>query len=134
MIKLDEKVKIRLITQFMKGKRVTQKLLNYFNGAAIFTSIVPALLVLPNNFYLNLNDSNSAIAALPKGATNFHMMLNNYHFILLNHTVPLQHEDLLHYLLACLFCLYSRYTALNFGILLVYYFYLLVLLLQLILL
>ena len=43
MIKLDEKVKIRLITQFMKGKRVTQKLLNYFNGTAIFTSIVPAL-------------------------------------------------------------------------------------------
>ena len=67
MIKLDEKVKIRLITQFMKGKRVTQKLLNYFNGTAIFTSIVPALLVLPNIFYLNLNDSDSAIAALPKG-------------------------------------------------------------------
>ena len=66
MIKLDEKVKIRLITQFMKGKRVTQKLLNYFNGTAIFTSIVPALLVLPNIFYLNLNDSDSAIAALPK--------------------------------------------------------------------
>ena len=67
MIKLDEKVKIRLITQFMKGKRVTQKWLNCFNGTAIFTSIVSALLVLPNIFYSNLNHSDSAIAALPKG-------------------------------------------------------------------
>ena len=46
----------------MGSSRILQKLLKYFNAAAIFGFTIPALLVLSKNFDLNLNDSDSVIA------------------------------------------------------------------------
>ena len=41
------------------------------------------------------------VAYLCNISIKFQMVLNNDHFILLNYTLTLQHQDLLHYLLAC---------------------------------
>ena len=57
-----DQVRIRLISQLTTDiSKVLQKLLNYFNNTAIFASVIPALLVLSQNFDLNLNDSKSPI-------------------------------------------------------------------------
>ena len=54
--------------QLIKGiLRVPPKLLKYFNGTAIFASVIPALLVLPNILDLNFNDLDSVITALFNG-------------------------------------------------------------------
>ena len=47
----------------MGSSRILQKLLKYFNAAAIFGFTIPALLALSKNFDLNLNDSDSVIAS-----------------------------------------------------------------------
>ena len=57
MIQITDQVRTRLILQLIKGfSRVLQKLIKYFNGTALFASIIPSLLVLSKKFDLNLND------------------------------------------------------------------------------
>ena len=57
---------MRLISKFIKGiSRVLQKLLNYFNGIAVLTSLVlPSAAVLSVILTLNLNDSEFLKVAL----------------------------------------------------------------------
>ena len=57
---------MRLISKFIKGiSRVLQKLLNYFNGIAVLTSLVlPSAAVLSVILTLNLNDSKFLKVAL----------------------------------------------------------------------
>ena len=58
-----DQVRIRLISHLLKGiSRVFHKLLSCFNGKAIFTFVVPALLVLFKNLGLNLTDLDSVIS------------------------------------------------------------------------
>ena len=56
IIKFAIYVRMKLISQLIISS-VTQKLLKYFNDTAIFAFIIPSLLVLPNSFDLNLNNS-----------------------------------------------------------------------------
>ena len=58
MIQFADQVRVRLIS------RAHQKLLKYFNGTVISTFTVPAAIVLFNNLDLDLNGSDSVIAAL----------------------------------------------------------------------
>ena len=54
-------LKMRLISQLINGiSKILQKLLKYFNGAAISTSFaLPSAGVFPVIFILDLNDSES---------------------------------------------------------------------------
>ena len=62
-------VKIRSNSQLIKSNsRVLQKLLRYFNGTIISTSIIPSLLVWPVIFVLKLNES---VALAPLKLTVF---------------------------------------------------------------
>ena len=68
-----DQVTIRLISQLIKSiSRVLQKLLNYFNGTANFSSIMRTLLVLSKKFNLYFNDSDSII-------TLFGLSLENWY-------------------------------------------------------
>ena len=60
---VDDHVKMRLISQLINGiSRVIKKLLKYFNGTVISTTIVLSLAgVSPVIFILNLNDSDCTI-------------------------------------------------------------------------
>ena len=70
----SDKLRTRLISQAVKGtSNVFRKnSVKYFNGIAISTYFVPATLVLPVNFDLNLNDSESIIVLLDKSLRNLH--------------------------------------------------------------
>ena len=58
---------MRLISQLINSvSRVHQKLLKYFNGTIISTSLVQSLSVLPVVFCLNLNDALSPGESLNK--------------------------------------------------------------------
>ena len=71
MRRLADEVRIRLIPQLIKGiSRVFQRLFKYFNGTAICTFTILALLILFHNLGLNLNDSDSAIKALFNGGSS----------------------------------------------------------------
>ena len=49
-----DQVRIRLISLLIKGiSKVLHKLVNYFNGTAIFAFIIPSSLVFFKNFDLN---------------------------------------------------------------------------------
>ena len=56
--------------------RVLQKLLKYFNGTAIFAFIIPALLVLSQNFDLNLNGSDSVKTLFGSSLQYYHKRPN----------------------------------------------------------
>ena len=90
-----DQVKIRLTSKLIKGiSRVIQKLLTYFNGTAIFASIIPVVLLFMN-LALNLNDSDSDIGFSRASPQNqIIRFLNNCHYILLNYTLASQHQDL----------------------------------------
>ena len=115
MMQFNEQVTIRLISQLIKDiSRVLQILLKYFNGTAISTFIILALLILSNILDLNLNYSDSIIPALFNGGLflqidlNLQMFLNNYDYTLSNYTLLLQHQHLSHYFIVWyLFRLYS---------------------------
>ena len=60
----SDQVRIILMSQLINCiSRVLQKLQKYFNGAAIFAFIIPAVLVFSRNFHLNLNDSDSVMSS-----------------------------------------------------------------------
>ena len=62
MTRFSDQVRIRLISQLIKSiLRALQNLLNYFNGTVIFSSIIPALLILSKNLDLSLSDSESVV-------------------------------------------------------------------------
>ena len=62
MIQVADQVRIRLISQLIKGiLKVLKKLPKYFNGTAIFAFIIPRSLVLAKNLDLNLNELESVI-------------------------------------------------------------------------
>ena len=95
---LSDQIKIRLILQLIKdNSRVFQKLLKYFNGTTISTSVLPLAAVLPFIFGLILNQALLSAAEklviapasvkachLYNIAINLLMFLNNYCHILLN--------------------------------------------------
>ena len=69
IIQSSDQVRMRLISQLIKGiSRVLQKLLKYFNGTDISTSVVlPAAPVFPVIFSLGL--SNSEFSKVVFGST-----------------------------------------------------------------
>ena len=108
-----DQVKIRLTSQLIEGiSRILQKLLKYFNETIISTlSILSLLSVLPVNFALKLNGSvvlaplNSKKFSLSFTVCKFlqycfQMVLNSYHYFLLNYILALLYKYLYHYLFA----------------------------------
>ena len=90
------------MTPLIKGiSRVLQKLLKDFNGATIFSFIMPFSLVSSKSLAGSLNTLESAmgffLANLYDIAINLQLFLRNYHCILLNYTSAYQHRDLVHY-------------------------------------
>ena len=64
IMQLSDQVKIKLISQLIKGiSRVLQNLLKYFKRTPIFRFLILSLSVLSINLDLNLNDTDSVIAA-----------------------------------------------------------------------
>ena len=64
IMQLSDQVKIKLISQLIKGiSRVLQNLLKYFKSTPIFRFLILSLSVLSINLDLNLNDTDSVIAA-----------------------------------------------------------------------
>ena len=111
MTQFAEQVKIRFISQLIKGfPRVLQKLCKYFNGTVISAFLMPPL-ILAKNLDLTLNELESVryfFAHLYNIAINFWLFLN-YHYILLNYRLTLQHQDLSHHLIVFyLFQLHSQ--------------------------
>ena len=63
-MQLSDQVKIKLISQLIKGiSRVLQNLLKYFKSTPIFRFLILSLSVLSINLDLNLNNTDSVIAA-----------------------------------------------------------------------
>ena len=57
MKEFSDQVRIRLTSQLIEViSRVLQKLLEYFNGTAIFAFIIPQLLDLAKTYNSNLNE------------------------------------------------------------------------------
>ena len=105
--RFDFQVKIRLTSQLFEGiSRILQKLLKYFNETIISTlSILSLLSVLPVTFALKLNGSvvsaplNSEKSPLSFTARKslqycFQMVLNSYHYFLLNYILSLPYKYL----------------------------------------
>ena len=56
MTQVDDRVRIRLISQLVKDiSRVAQKLRKYFIGTAFSAFTIPSLLIFAKNLALNLN-------------------------------------------------------------------------------
>ena len=103
---VDDHVNIKIISQLIKGiSRAFQKLVKYLIGAIISISFsLPSIEVLPVIFILDLNDLELATSLsdyLCNIGTNFQMLLYNYHYILWNYILALQHQCLDNYLLQC---------------------------------
>ena len=57
MAEFSDQVRIRLTSELIEViSRVLQKLLEYFNGTAIFAFIIPRLLDLAKTYNSNLNE------------------------------------------------------------------------------
>ena len=64
MTQVDGQVRIRLISQLIKGNsRVLQELLKNFNGTAISAFMITQLLVLAKSLALNLNELDSSMGS-----------------------------------------------------------------------
>ena len=103
MTQFDDLVNIRYVSQLINDiLPVLPKLLRYFNGTTASISTVPSLPISFANIDLNLNNLESVMLSSDSSLQyhqNLPSVLNNYHYILLNYTLALQHQGLGHYLL-----------------------------------
>ena len=74
MTQFSDKISMKNVSQLISGiSSVLQKLTRYFNRAAISTfSILPAAIVLPVIFPLNLNDPVSVIVPIGSSSLKCH--------------------------------------------------------------
>ena len=73
MTQFDEQVRIRLISQLIKGISIVLKnCFKYFNGIATSAFIIPRSLVLSENLDLNLNELESVTRSFGSSLQYFH--------------------------------------------------------------